>query len=107
MVPPAPGLFSTITGCFHSSLMRSATRRADTSDEPPGGNPTTMRTARDGNSLCASAWVFSAANKRQAKNVLIAGRVYTRCAPQKSDGGNHDRNQARARARSRRDGREG
>src|SRR5690242_13931947 len=54
MVDAAPGLFSTITGCFHSSLIRSATIRAVTSEEPPGGKPTTIFTDRLGK--LAASW---------------------------------------------------
>jgi len=45
---PAPGLFSTSTGCFHSSLVFSATIRAEASAEPPGGNGTMIFTGFDG-----------------------------------------------------------
>ena len=38
--PPAPGLFSTITGTPISSLSRSARMRAMASVPPPGGKPT-------------------------------------------------------------------
>ena len=42
MPPPAPGLLSTITGCFRSRLIASATGRATVSATPPGGNGTTI-----------------------------------------------------------------
>jgi hypothetical protein len=40
MVPPAPGLFSTITGCPQAAFMRSPTIRAITSVALPGVNGT-------------------------------------------------------------------
>src|SRR5512144_2148605 len=40
MVPPAPALFSTITGCPSSAEIPCATARATPSVPPPGGNGT-------------------------------------------------------------------
>jgi hypothetical protein len=48
IVVPAPGLFSTSTGCFHSSLVFSATILAAASADPPGGNGTMIFTGRAG-----------------------------------------------------------
>ena len=64
--PPAPGRFSTTTGCFSSSFMRSAIRRAAMSAEPPGAKPTSSRTG-------LSTWA-SAAPAVNAKAVEQAGR---------------------------------
>src|SRR5258706_6898712 len=82
MVPPAPGLLSTTTGCFHSSLIFSATSRAETSDEPPGGKPTTNRTGLDGKSAAVWACALVSTQKiRNAKPRCSMGReVYTRLA---------------------------
>jgi hypothetical protein len=54
ILPPAPGLFSTTTGCFHLSLSFCAMTRASASEAPPGVCGTTMRTVFDGN-VCAAA----------------------------------------------------
>src|SRR6185436_759887 len=43
MWPLAPGLFSTITCSFHSSVSFGAIRRARASAPPPGGKGTMMR----------------------------------------------------------------
>lgn len=43
-VVPAPGLYSTTTGCFQSSENACARMRACTSEDPPGGNGITSRT---------------------------------------------------------------
>ena len=59
MFPPAPGLFSTITCCFHSGARREPNERATMSVAPPGGKGTTMRTSFSG--YCAYA---GAANAR-------------------------------------------
>jgi DNA-binding transcriptional LysR family regulator len=63
MRPPAPGRFSTSTGCFSSSFMRSAIRRAAISAEPPGAKPTTILTG-----LSTCAW---AAKARPAKHSAV------------------------------------
>src|SRR4051812_19369899 len=42
MPPPAPALFSMITGCFRKRLIASAAGRATMSATPPGGNGTIM-----------------------------------------------------------------
>src|SRR5687767_3685475 len=54
MAPPAPGLLSTITGCFHASESFLPRARANTSLEPLGGYGTMIVTARAGN-CCAQA----------------------------------------------------
>src|SRR5258706_5493190 len=77
MVAPAPSLLSTSTGCFHSSLMRSATRRAVTSEEPPGGKPTTMRTALAGKSVCACAVASTRKNTNAKPRCSMAGSVHS------------------------------
>ena len=43
--PPAPGLFSTMTGLPQASPRRWAMLRAALSVEPPGANGTTILTA--------------------------------------------------------------
>src|SRR5690606_15519674 len=53
MLAAAPGLFSTVTGCCQILVSCAATSRAVISVDPPGGNGTTMRTAREGKSGAA------------------------------------------------------
>jgi len=67
MRPPAPGLFSTSTGCFSSSFMRSAISRAAMSAEPPGAKPTTILT---GLSTCAKAAKARPARHSAAANLF-------------------------------------
>jgi hypothetical protein len=43
MLPPAPGRFSTITGCPHLAFSFSATIRGIESAVPPAGKGTMMR----------------------------------------------------------------
>src|SRR5215213_1541810 len=50
----APGRFSTSTGWPRPGAMRSASSRAMTSVEPPGGNGTTNVTGRSGNAFCCA-----------------------------------------------------
>src|SRR2546429_3201653 len=52
MLPPAPGLFSTTTGCPSACCSLGAMRRAERSTGPPGAYGTTRWTGRDGQS-CA------------------------------------------------------
>src|SRR5260221_7404466 len=54
MLPPAPGLLSTITGCFVLSETFCARSRATVSSGPPAGYGTTNRIGFDGYG-CASA----------------------------------------------------
>jgi hypothetical protein len=49
MVPPAPGLFSTITVWPSTSRIGWAIARASWSVVPPAGYGTTMRITREGN----------------------------------------------------------
>src|SRR3954469_12331259 len=51
--PPAPGRFSTITGCPSARCSRSPTALASTSASPPGANGATIFTAFDGYAPCA------------------------------------------------------
>ena len=48
MVPPAPALFSTMTGCFRKSCIGFWIARASWSVVPPAGYGTTMRIGLDG-----------------------------------------------------------
>ena len=61
----APGLFSTITGCFQICERLSPSARAIASTPPPAGYGTTMRTSRFGNS-CACAGSIAASESRIA-----------------------------------------
>ena len=47
-MPPAPGLFSTYTGCPQPCESRSAINRATTSGAAPGGNGTIILTGLAG-----------------------------------------------------------
>jgi hypothetical protein len=58
--PPAPGRFSTITGCFQCSLMRCAMMRPAMSAPDPGVSGIITRTVLVGYS-CAPALKASAA----------------------------------------------
>ena len=49
-LPPAPGRFSTSTGCPRTRVSGSARARAVRSGEEPAGNPTNRRTGRVGHS---------------------------------------------------------
>jgi len=75
MVVPAPGLFSTMTGCFHSSVIFSATSLAEPSAEPPGTNPTMILTAlfgKDRSAPCAAAGLpasVAVANAARARSI--------------------------------------
>src|SRR5690349_17466291 len=59
MLPPAPGRFSTMTGCPSDFASGSASARATTSGWPPGAKGTTILTGRDG---CQSAKAVIPAN---------------------------------------------
>src|SRR5918994_3750169 len=54
MVPPAPGLLSTITDWPSSACSGAAIRRATMSEEPPGEKVTMTRTGLVGH-VCAAA----------------------------------------------------
>src|SRR4249920_2872089 len=54
-LPPAPGLFSTRTGCFSEAAIGSAMKRAIVSVVPPGGAPTTNLIGRAGKSSARGA----------------------------------------------------
>src|SRR5262249_7130167 len=73
MMPPAPGRFSTSTGCLNASLRCLATMRPAMSAPEPGVSGTMMRIARVGYS-CASAVpaTSSTADARNLAAVFIA-----------------------------------
>jgi hypothetical protein len=54
ITPPAPALFSTVTGTPHARASFCAITRAITSVPPPGGKPTTMRTGAVGSGDAAA-----------------------------------------------------
>src|SRR5688572_13600637 len=62
MVPAAPGLFSTTTGCPRISWSAGAMMRAVTSTFPPAENGTMMRIGLDGK-VCAAAAVANVATR--------------------------------------------
>src|SRR6266436_6447316 len=47
-LPPAPGRFSTTTGCLRALAIGSASARATVSVVPPGEAPTNSLTGREG-----------------------------------------------------------
>ena len=64
IVFPAPGRFSTITGCFQISLSRVASTRPTASVGPPAAGPIRSRTGRSGYAPSALQAV-AAANTRK------------------------------------------
>ncbi len=75
MLPPAPGRFSTTTGCFHISLSFWPSARASTSDVPPGANGTMMRIGLLGKAPCANAAgdIAAIATKQMLHNAVTKG----------------------------------
>jgi hypothetical protein len=67
MVLPAPGRFSTTTGCLRRIDSSAATTRAVTSPPPPGGKGTTSLMGREGQVDCASAGNKAAPSMAPAK----------------------------------------
>ena len=55
MTMPAPGLFSTTTGCPRMPLALEASTRNAASVAPPGANPTSSRIGLDGKPAWARA----------------------------------------------------
>ena len=73
MLPPAPGLFSTMTVRPSAGPMLTASERASVSVEPPAGAPTRMRTGAL--PICARAWVASV-NDASAAGVMRMSRRF-------------------------------
>jgi hypothetical protein len=71
----APGLLSTITGCFHASDSFGARRRATVSMPPPGGKPMTMRTCRAGKT--SWAWASGATSAEASTDNSTGTRTDT------------------------------
>ena len=69
----APGRFSITTGWPQSSLIFCPVRRAMMSAGPPGGNGTTMRTARLGKPL--ASWAAAEAAAASASATMTAPAV--------------------------------
>src|SRR5262252_9899269 len=86
---PAPGLFSTTTGCPSTVLRCSANNRAERSALPPAGNGTRMaivllgQVLDDGSARLGTAAAFATAaappkiRPRRANNVMLSDRVLT------------------------------
>jgi hypothetical protein len=77
MRPPAPGWFSMMTGWPRIACMRSVTRRATASVEPPGGTGTMSLTVRSG-----KVWAGAGNARQVARAARIAAkrhgiRLYT------------------------------
>src|SRR5690606_32387397 len=66
MLPPAPALFSTTTGCPHCSDKLCAIKRARVSVTPPAVNGTTSRTGLSGYDAAAVAALAPDAMVRDA-----------------------------------------
>ena len=77
MLPPAPGLFSTITCSFNCTESAVAVARVSVSAGPPAANGTTMRTGRDGNDCArapgasATAALASAQRIRSRREIVV------------------------------------
>ena len=69
-MPPAPGLFSTITDCPKASLNGAITARANTSVEPPAGKESTATTGFLGQSV-SGALIATLAKERDSKAPVI------------------------------------
>src|SRR4051812_46570762 len=77
--PPAPSLFSTITGWPSDTCNLSAMMRAIVSDALPGVTPDTRRTVRLGNDGCAAATVettMSAAATNLLSNLTSSSLLF-------------------------------
>src|SRR5262245_51603942 len=70
MTVAAPGRLSITTGWPSASLIRGASRRATTSDPPPGGYGTISRTGRSGKIL-STALAANAMNGAKAATAAI------------------------------------
>ena len=75
MVPPAPGLLSTITGWPSDLANGSAMVRATMSLAPPAAKVTTMRTGFSGHAACATAASDHSA-VLQIKRTRLKGRSW-------------------------------
>src|SRR4029078_13282189 len=72
-VPPAPPMFSMMTGCPSVPLMCSTMMRASASTAPPAGNTNTSVIGRDGKvCACALARPASAASATAAISFLMS-----------------------------------
>src|SRR5262249_1500667 len=72
MVPAAPAVFSTTTGCPKVGRMPCAMIRPSVSVEPPGASGTTMGMGRDGYSSAQATGIASAAAKQTAAAAVEA-----------------------------------
>src|SRR5207344_2250786 len=72
MMPPAPGRFSTSTGCPKASLMCLATMRPAMSAPEPGVSGTMMRMALAGYCCAAAVCATKAAARRKAAAESLA-----------------------------------
>src|SRR5687768_16130415 len=77
-LPPAPGLFSTITDWPIASESFGATKRATRSVVLPGAKPTTMCTGRARGQSCAAAGIAPSSPDNKSKNKCFTGRCYHR-----------------------------
>src|SRR4051812_43584126 len=80
MLPPAPGRFSTTTGCPRARPSGSASDRATTSGWPPGAKGTTIRSGFVGCQSASATEEASAASNRR-KRFAIASVVQDRREP--------------------------
>src|SRR6267142_5612434 len=76
IVEPAPGRFSTITGCLQASERRCATLRATASTPPPGGKGTIIRTGLIGyGCACVQGTAMMNAAATSTQNNRVVFRV--------------------------------
>src|SRR5215469_2148646 len=90
-LPPAPGLFSTTTGCPSTVLRCSANSRAERSALPPAGNGTRMAIVLLGQllddvldagsaqmgtaAMLAAATAHPKIRRRRAKDIMLSHRL--------------------------------
>src|SRR5262245_26739824 len=82
MLPPAPVLFSTTTGCPHLAWSLSPMMRASTSLMPPPGKGTMNFTGRAGNEVWAAVELATTAAKMAA---IHAAMIFLTPVPSRSD----------------------
>src|ERR1044071_372105 len=81
MVPPAPGLLSTMMLWPSSACSGIATRRATMSDEPPGANVTITRTGLVGQLCAVTASGSNNSNVKADRSFMLSTPSVCRVAP--------------------------
>src|SRR2546423_267219 len=80
MVPPPPGLFSTMAVALRRACNPVATSRATTSFEPPGVNGTMIRIIRLGKSCASADEIKATAMAHKASNCAMLPHIAARAA---------------------------